>query len=58
MTNDLISDILFLHTAPLTSRCFVFIFVILVSILHVRSVRKLVLLYLNVNVPEENNVYK
>ena len=58
MTNDLISDILFLHTASLTSRCFLFIFAILVSILDFRSVRKLVLVYLNENVPEENTVNK
>ena len=58
MTNDLMSDILFLHTASLTSRCFLFTFVILVSILDFRSVKKLVFLYLNVNVPEGNTVYK
>ena len=44
LTNNLISDILFLHTASLKSRCFPFIFIILVF----RLVRKLVFLYLNV----------
>ena len=52
------SDILFLHTASFTSRYFLFTFVILVSILDFRSVKKLVFLYLNVNVPEGNTVYK
>ena len=50
MTNSLISDILFLHTASLKSRCFLFIFIILVFILDSRLVRKLVFLYFNVNV--------
>ena len=50
MTNNLISDILFLHTASLKSRCFLFIFIILVFILDFRLVRKLVFLYFNVNV--------
>ena len=58
LTNNLISDILFLHTASLKSRCFLFIFIILVFILDFRLVRKLVFLYLNVNVPEGNTVYK
>ena len=58
VTNDLMSDILFLHTASFTSRCFLLTFVILVSILDFRSVKKLVFLYLNVNVPEGNTVYK
>ena len=46
----LISDFLFLHTASLKSRCFLFIFIILVFILDFRLVRKLVFLYFNVNV--------
>ena len=46
LTNNLISDILFLHTASMKSRCFLFIFVILVFMLDSRLVRKLV----NVNV--------
>ena len=51
LTNNLISDILFLHTASLKSRCFLFIFIILVSfILVFRLVRKLVFLYFIVNV--------
>ena len=50
LTNNLISDILFLHTASLKSRCFLFIFIILVFYLSFRLVRKLVFLYLNVNV--------
>ena len=50
MTNNLISDILFLHTASLKSRCSLFIFIILVFILDFRLVRKLVFLYLNVKV--------
>ena len=50
MTNNLISDILFLHTASLKSKCFLFIFIILVFILDFRLVRKLVFLYFNVNV--------
>ena len=33
LTNNLISDILFLHTASLKSSCFLFIFIILVFIL-------------------------
>ena len=33
LTNNLISDILFLHTASLKSRCFLYIFIILVFIL-------------------------
>ena len=49
LTNNLISDILFLHTASLKSRCFLFIFIILVFILDFRLVRKLVFLYFNVN---------
>ena len=32
-SHNLISDILFLHTASLKSRCFLFIFIILVFIL-------------------------
>ena len=58
LTNNLISDILFLHTASLKSRCFLFISIILVFILYFRLVRKLVFLYLNVNVPDGNTVYK
>ena len=50
LTNNLISDILFLHTVSLKSRCFPFIFIILVFILDVRLVRKLVFLYFNENV--------
>ena len=50
LTNNLISDFLFLHTASLKSRCFLFIFIILVFILDFRLVRKLVFLYFNVNV--------
>ena len=50
MTNNLISDILFLHTASLKSRCFLFIFIISVFLLDFRLVRKLVFLYFNVNV--------
>ena len=50
MTNNVISDILFLHTAYLKSRWFLFIFIILVFILYFRLVRKLVFLYFNVNV--------
>ena len=50
MTNNLISDILFLHTASLKSRCFLFIFIILIFTLDFRLVRKLVFLYFNVNV--------
>ena len=43
LTNNLTSDILFLHTASLKSRCFLFIFIISVSfILVFRLVRKLV----------------
>ena len=42
------SDILFLHTASLKSRCFLFVFIILVFILDFRLVRKLVFLPLNV----------
>ena len=38
-TNNLISDTLFLHTASLKSRCFLFIFIILVFILDSRLVR-------------------
>ena len=54
LTNNLISDILFLHMASLKSRCFLFIFIILVFIFDFRLVRKLVFLYFNVNVyPEE-----
>ena len=48
-TNNLISDILFLHTASLKSRCSLFIFIILFFILDFRLVRKLVFLYFNVN---------
>ena len=48
MTNNLISDILFLHTASLKSRCFLLNFIILVFILDFRLVRKLVFLPLNV----------
>ena len=51
---NLISDILFLHTDSLKSRCFLFIFIILVFILDFRLARKLVFLYFNVNVfPKE-----
>ena len=49
MTNNLISDILFLHLASLKSRCFLFIFILLVFILDFRLVRKLFFLYFNVN---------
>ena len=43
MINNLTSDILFLHTASLKSRCFLFIFINLISfILVFRLVRKLV----------------
>ena len=52
LTNNLISDILFLHMASLKSRCFLFIFIILVFILAFRLLRKLFLLYLNVNTME------
>ena len=48
LTNNLISDILFLQTASLKIRCFLFIFIILVFILDFISVRKLVFLPLNV----------
>ena len=36
LTNNLISDFLFLHTASLKGRCFLFIFIILVFILDFR----------------------
>ena len=49
-TNNLISDILFLHTASLKSRCFLFISFILVFILDFSLVRKLFFLYFNVNI--------
>ena len=49
LTNNLICDILFLHTASLKSRCFLFIF-ILVFISDFRLVRMLVFPYFNVNV--------
>ena len=52
LTNNLISDILFLHMASLKSRCFLLIFIILVFILAFRLLRKLFLLYLNVNTME------
>ena len=58
LTNNLISDILFLHTASLKSRCFLFVYIILVFIFDFKLVRKLVFLRLNVNVPEGNTVYK
>ena len=50
MTNNLISDFLFVHTASMKSRCFLFIFIILVFILDFRLVRKLVFLYFTLNV--------
>ena len=59
LTNNLISDILFLHMASLKSRCFLFIFIILVFILAFRLLKKLFLLYLNVNtmeIPRSNKV--
>ena len=58
--NAIISDILFLHTASLKSRCFLFIFIILVSfILVFRLVRKLVFSILQCKcIPEGNTVFK
>ena len=60
LTNNLISDILFLHAASLKSRCFLFIFIILVSfILVFRLVRKLVFSILQCKcIPEGNTVFK
>ena len=48
LTINLISDILFLHTASMKSRCFLFIFIILVF----RLVRQLVFSLLKCNIPE------
>ena len=45
-------------TASLKSRCILFNFIILVFILDFRLFRKLLFLYLNVNVPEGNTVFK
>ena len=50
--------ILYLHTASLKSRCFLFIFIILVFILDSSLVRQSFFFYLNVDVPEGNTVYK
>ena len=59
LTINLISDMLFLHTASLKSRCFLFIFIILVLILDFRLVRKLVFSILQCKcIPEGNTLFK